>query len=205
MISRVTIIDYGMCNLDSVYRAVEECGGKPFITSDPSDFYNSNHIIIPGVGAFYDAMKNLKSMNMVDPLREVAGSGGTPILGICLGMQLLATKGTEGYETDGLDLIEGSVNILKPSSSLDRIPHIGWNEVHFEERSSLLDGIESGSDFYFVHSYHFECDQKYQVATTPFAGNFNSIVASENIFGVQFHPEKSQKLGFKILENFLSI
>ena len=202
---KVTIVDYGMCNLDSVYRAIEECGGKPIITSDPDDLFNSNHVIIPGVGAFYNAMENLRSMDLVDPLRELATSGNIAILGICLGMQLLATKGTEGRETVGLDLIEGTVKILEPSSSQERIPHIGWNEVHFEEDSVLLDGIASGSDFYFVHSYHFECKQKYQVATTPFARGFNSIIASGNIFGVQFHPEKSQKLGFKVLENFLSI
>jgi len=166
---------------------------------------HSKHIVIPGVGAFFDAMENLKMLNLVEPLQEIASTRNAVILGICLGMQLLATKGTEGRETPGLDLIKGAVLRLQPSNNSERIPHIGWNEVHFENKNVLLDGISSGSDFYFVHSYHFDCDPKYQIATTPFANNFNSVVATDNIFGVQFHPEKSQLLGFKVLENFLSI
>jgi len=201
----IAVIDYGMCNLDSVYRAIEKCGGKPFITNDPDVLAHSNHIVLPGVGAFFDAMENLKMLNLIEPLQEIASTRNVAILGICLGMQLLATKGTEGRETPGLDLIEGTVVRLQPSNNSERIPHIGWNEVHFENKNVLLDGISSGSDFYFVHSYHFDCDLKYQIATTPFANNFNSVVATENIFGVQFHPEKSQLLGFKVLENFLSI
>ena len=201
----IAVIDYGMCNLDSVYRAIEKCGGKPFITNDPDVLVHSSHIVLPGVGAFFDAMENLKMLSLIEPLHEIASTRNVAILGICLGMHLLATRGTEGREIPGLDLIKGAVLRLQPSNNSERIPHIGWNEVHFENKNVLLDGISSGSDFYFVHSYHFDCDPKYQIATTPFANNFNSVVATDNIFGVQFHPEKSQLLGFKVLENFLSI
>ena len=121
---KIAVIDYGMCNLDSVYRAIEKCGAKPVITKDPDVLVNSNHIVLPGVGAFFDAMENLKMLNLIEPLHEIANSKNVAILGICLGMHLLATKGTEGGETPGLDLIEGTVLRLQPTNNSERIPHI---------------------------------------------------------------------------------
>ena len=118
----------------------------------------------------------------------------------------MATKGTEGEETDGLGLIEGTVKRLKPESHDTRIPHIGWNEVHYMRSSPLFEGISTGKDFYFVHSYHFCCsDENNIVARTPYCGGFTSAISKGNIFGTQFHPEKSQKVGFQVLKNFIVI
>jgi glutamine amidotransferase len=120
-------------------------------------------------------------------------------------MQLLATTGFEGKETEGLNLIPGEVHRLQPASTADRVPHTGWNEVVPETQSFLLNGIASGKDFYFVHSYHLVCEKQYVIATTPYAGGFTSIVGKDRVFGTQFHPEKSQRLGFALLKNFLSM
>jgi imidazole glycerol-phosphate synthase subunit HisH len=208
----VAIIDYGLCNLDSIYRAIEECDGKPEIVVNSDRLSKYSHIVIPGVGSFSDAMENINAQGFVQPLKEIASDGNTAILGICLGMQLLASSSEEGAKltkkgakTSGLNLIEGMVLRLKPTEKIERVPHIGWNEVFFEQECALIDGIPNGSDFYFVHSYYFDCKIDYQIATTPYADKFPSIVGKDNIFGVQFHPEKSQRLGFSILKNFLSI
>ena len=202
----VAIIDYGMCNLDSVARAVEECGGTPLVTNNIHDLEIATHIILPGVGAFPDAMNQLCQLSMDTALREQVLENKIPFLGICLGMQVMATKGTEGEETDGLGLIEGTVKRLKPESHDTRIPHIGWNEVHYMRSSPLFEGISTGKDFYFVHSYHFCCsDENNIVARTPYCGGLTSVISKGNAFGTQFHPEKSQKVGFQLLENFISI
>ena len=202
----VAIIDYGMCNLDSVARAVEECGGTPLVTNNIHDLEIATHIILPGVGAFPDAMNQLCQLSMDTALREQVLENKIPFLGICLGMQVMATKGTEGEETDGLGLIEGTVKRLKPESHDTRIPHIGWNEVHYMRSSPLFEGISTGKDFYFVHSYHFCCsDENNIVARTPYCGGFTSAISKGNIFGTQFHPEKSQKVGFQVLKNFILI
>jgi len=202
----VAIIDYGMCNLDSVARAIEECGGTPLVTNNIHDLEIATHIILPGVGAFPDAMNQLRQLSMDTALREQVLDNKIPFLGICLGMQVMATKGTEGEETEGLGLIEGTVKRLKPESHDTRIPHIGWNEVHYVGSSPLFEGISAGKDFYFVHSYHFCCsDENNIIAWTPYCGGFTSAISKGNIFGTQFHPEKSQKVGFQVLKNFISI
>lgn len=202
----VAIIDYGMCNLDSVARAVEECGGTPLVTNNIHDLEIATHIILPGVGAFPDAMNQLRQLSMDTAIREQVLDNKIPFLGICLGMQVMATKGTEGEETEGLGLIEGTVKRLKPESRDTRIPHIGWNEVHYVRSSPLFEGISTGKDFYFVHSYHFCCSDKNNIiARTPYCGGFTSAISKGNIFGTQFHPEKSQKVGFQVLKNFISI
>ena len=201
---KVAIVDYGMCNLDSVARAVEECGGDPVVISDPSALTGADRIILPGVGAFAQAMTNLRAAGFEPALRESALVRRVPFLGICLGMQLLATKGFEGGETDGLGWIGGDVRRLEPSPNDSRIPHIGWNEVHVVRQSPLFDETIRDRDVYFVHSFHFvPNDLGAVVATTPYCGGFVSVLQSQNIFGVQFHPEKSQKVGFRILSNFL--
>lgn len=203
---KVTIVDYGMGNLDSVFRAVEECGGNPVITNQARDFKAANYVVLPGVGAFAAGMRNLRERGLQELLSEQVIEKGIPFLGICLGMQLLATKGWEGEETDGLGWIEGEVKRLEPKDRNERIPHMGWNEVVFAREFPLLHGIPSGKDFYFVHSYHLLCrDERDIIARTPYCGGFVSAVGKGQLFGVQFHPEKSQRLGFQVIKNFLAL
>jgi imidazole glycerol-phosphate synthase subunit HisH len=198
------IVDYGMCNLDSVARAVEECGARPLVTADPAALAGADRIILPGVGAFPDGMAHLRERGFDSALREQTAQG-IPLLGICLGMQLLADRGWEVRETAGLALVPGEVRRLEPSNGDARIPHIGWNEVSLDRKCALFDGIESGTDFYFVHSYHFVCaDRAAIVARTDYCGGFTSAVARGTVFGVQFHPEKSQRRGLQVLRNFLA-
>ena len=201
----VAIVDYGMGNVDSVARAVQECGGDPIVTCEASVFENAAAIILPGVGAFPTGMRNLRDRGLETVLKEQVLAVGIPFLGICLGMQLLATKGWEGEETKGLGWIEGEVKRLEPDRPDIRIPHVGWNEVVLTQPSSLFEEIPSGKDFYFVHSYHFACSQsKDEFARTPYCGSFVSAIRRANILGVQFHPAKSQKFGLKLLKNFLA-
>lgn len=200
------IVDYGMCNLDSIARAVEECGGTPIVSDDPRALETASRIILPGVGSFARAMSNLRQRGFDSALREQALDNHVPLLAICLGMQLLATKGFEGGESAGLDFIPGEVRLLEPRGDDLRIPHVGWNDVEHVQSNRLFSGIPSGKDFYFVHSYHFVCaDQSNILATTPYAGGFVSAVGRGNVTGVQFHPEKSQDTGFQLLRNFLSM
>lgn len=204
--NKVAIIDYGLGNLDSVYRAVEECGGFPTITNEQSVIEKANRIILPGVGSFSTAMQNIKKLSLDKIIYDEAILHNIPLLGICLGMQLLAIKSTEGGETAGLGLIDFEVFRFKPTDKDTRIPHIGWNNVIFKKDSILFKGLPSGIDYYFVHSYYAICKKEENIiAVTPYCGEFVSAVENELIFGVQFHPEKSQKNGFQLIKNFLSI
>lgn len=201
----IAVVDYGMGNLDSVARAVEECGGSPVVTDRIEDLRSADRIILPGVGAFPDGMANLRERSLDGALQEQAVRG-VPLLGICLGMQLLAAEGWEGSHTTGLGLIEGSVQRLEPNGEPIRIPHIGWNEVDLVRSSPLFEGVDSGRDFYFVHSYALVCSQPDDVlARTAYGGGFVSAVERGNVFGVQFHPEKSQKRGLQLLRNFIAL
>lgn len=202
---KVAIIDYGMGNLDSVKRAAEESGGIALITNKKKDITDATHIILPGDGAFPDGMKNIKENNLDKTLEDQVIKKGVPLLGLCLGMQILADKGFEGDETEGLGWIQGEVKRMEPVDPKERIPHIGWNEVDFVQDSPLFSDITSGKDFYFIHSFKFICQDKSDIlAATAYCGKFTSIVGKRNIFGVQFHPEKSQKSGLQLLKNFLS-
>ncbi len=204
--NRVAVIDYGMGNLDSVARAVEECGGAPVVTAGAADIGTANRIVLPGVGAFPDGMRNLRARSLDVILREQVMDKRIPMLGICLGMQLLATRGLEGGETEGLGWIDGDVGRLVPGGEDARVPHVGWNEVVVDRESPLFRGVPPGSDFYFVHSYHLRCTREEDVlARTPYCGGFVSAVARGLLFGVQFHPEKSQRTGFRVLKNFLEL
>ena len=201
----VAIIDYGMGNLDSAKRAIEEAGGNPYIIKNSKDLKYATHIILPGDGAFPDAMTNLKKANLVESLKSKVLGEHIPFLGICLGMQLLADTGYEGRQMKGLGWIKGEVKRLIPPKK-EAIPHIGWNEVNFIKKSPLFKDIGAGKDFYFVHSFHFICKYKNNIlAQTSYCGKFNSIIGNNNIFGVQFHPEKSQKAGLQLLKNFLTL
>lgn len=202
---RVAIVDYGMGNLDSVARATEECGGSPVVTASEVDIARAPAVILPGVGAFAKGMERIRERNLDDVLETYVKRRGVPLLGLCLGMHLLATGGYEGGETKGLGWIAGEVGRLPADDGL-RIPHVGWNEVHHDGSCPLLLGIESGRDFYFVHSYRFVCGEPSHVkATTPYGSGFTSVVEAENVYGVQFHPEKSQRPGFQLLRNFIAL
>jgi|SaaInl8_200m_RNA_FD_contig_21_2923239_length_1004_multi_4_in_0_out_0_1 imidazole glycerol-phosphate synthase subunit HisH len=202
----VAIIDYGMSNLDSVVRAVSELGRKQVVTDKYTEIENADSIILPGVGTFHEGMANLHKLELVEPLTDLVLKQGMPCLGICLGMQLLATCGLEFGESKGLDWIKGTVTPLKATKKDERIPHVGWNEVRYRNPWPFFEGVPQNNDFYFVHSFHFVVDNEIDIiATTPYCGEFASVIGRGNIFGVQFHPEKSQKIGFKILENYLSL
>jgi len=201
----IAIVDYGMCNLDSVARAVEKCGGLPMTTDDPATISEACGIILPGVGAFADAMDNLAQRALIPLLRRQALERGVPFLGICLGMQLMADRGHEGGETAGLGLIPGEVVRLAADSLETRIPHVGWNQVELLHPSPLFDRIADQTDFYFVHSYHFACPPQFAIARTPYCGGFVSVVGHGRCFGTQFHPEKSLGAGQTLLRNFLEL
>jgi glutamine amidotransferase len=203
-VKRVAVVDYGVSNLDSVARALEECGATPYVTADPAELKHASLMVLPGVGAFADGMRNLRARGLDQALREQVLEQGVPLLGVCLGMHLLADRGSEGGESQGLGLIPGHVEKLQPDEPGTRVPHVGWNEVHPARPSPLMEGIEDGRDFYFVHSYHLACDDPADVlATTPYCGGIASAVQRGIVAGVQFHPEKSQKAGFALLRNFV--
>ncbi len=195
-----------MGNIDSISRAIEECGGEPIVSNRYSDFEQASLIILPGVGSYATALKNIEKYRLKPIIIEQVLEKNKPILGICLGMQILASKGYEGGETEGIGLIEGKVVLLKPNDPKTRIPHVGWNEVIFNRPSPLFNNLESGRDFYFVHSYNFVCKNIDDIlAYTPYCDKFVSVVGHGNVYGVQFHPEKSQLAGFEILKNFLEL
>ena len=203
---KTLVVDYKMGNLGSVERSLEECGASEVIVSEnPKDLSSATHIVLPGVGAFGDGMANLEQQGWIPALQE-AFEAGVPLLGICLGMQLLADKGHEGGECKGLGFIPGEVKRLAASGPEERIPHVGWNEVEETKSSPIFEGILSGTDFYFVHSYYFApSDDNHVIATTPYCGRFASAIAKKNTFGIQFHPEKSSKPGLQLLRNFLKL
>ncbi len=201
---QVAIIDYRLCNIDSIRRAVELCGATVETARDPGAVRAAAKLVLPGVGSFRQAMANLREAGLVDAIRDAVG-GGTPLLGICLGMQLLASRGSEGGTVEGLSLIPGSVERLDPRGSDERLPHMGWNAVDHDRGDPLLNSIDSGRDFYFVHSYHLRCERAESVlATTPYCGGFSSVVRNHRVWGTQFHPEKSQAVGMQLLRNFLT-
>lgn len=203
---RVAVIDYGMGNVDSVVRAIEESGGTPMLAASAAALENATHLILPGVGSFAAGMRNIRERSLDEALGERVLGKGVPFLGICLGMQLLATTGQEGGSTPGLGWIRGEVRRLQPNGHRERVPHVGWNEVVYRESCPLFRNIPSGKDFYFVHSYVLACaDASDVAATTDYCNGFPSAVAQGHIFGVQFHPEKSQRFGLQLLKNFLAL
>lgn len=198
---KVAIVDYGMGNLKSIYNALLSLGTEPVIVRDSSSFDDFSHLVIPGVGAFKHAMDNLVSRGLDAQVKQFAGSG-RPVLGICLGMQLLASTGSEPKVCDGLDLI--TAEVVPFSNITERVPHIGWNAIEIVNESYILEGVKEGVDFYFVHSYYCsKVSPDNIIATTNYGIDFPSIIAKDNVVGVQFHPEKSQKNGLKILSNFI--
>lgn len=200
----VGIVDYGMGNLLSVLHALEMAGAEARICREPEELLRAERLVLPGVGAFGDCMRNLTERGLEEALREAVLKRGRPILGICLGMQAMAQRGFEGGEHAGLGWFAADVVRLQPQDPTLRVPHVGWNDVSFRGESPLFRGLPDGPDFYFVHSYAMQCRQQGDVAATcDYGGAFTCAVRKDNIFATQFHPEKSQDYGLKVLENFL--
>jgi len=200
----VAIINYGLGNLRSVYNAIQFVGGEAFIAAKPEELRNASHIILPGVGAFGDGIGILNDNGWTGEIVRQASEEGKPFLGICLGMQLLARKGTEHGDFDGLGLIDGTVIKLETGDRTLRVPHIGWNTVKIDRPGKMYEGIES-ADCYFVHSYVLETTDRNVISGTSHHGHdFVASVEYGNVWGTQFHPEKSQKPGLRILKNFVA-
>ncbi len=198
----IAIVDYGMGNLRSVQKGFERVGHRATITDRPEDVTRAERVVLPGVGAFGDAMANLRGAGLVDPIVKSI-SEGHPFLGICLGLQLLFTESEEMGLHRGLDVLPGRVRRFPEG---ERVPQIGWNQIHLQKEIPLLEGIPDGSFFYFVHSYYVDPEQPGDVVTTTDYGiDYTSIAGRRNAFGIQFHPEKSQDLGLLILKNFAGL
>ena len=200
----VAIVDYGMGNLHSVSKAVERLGYASLVTADAGKILAADSVILPGVGAFGDAMEHLRESGM-DVVVKAAAEAGQPLLGICLGMQLLFSSGQEHGEHKGLDILHGSVVRFAPRDGY-KVPHMGWNRLGFRQlQSPLLSGLEEGH-VYFVHSYHVLADEASDlIADTDYGHPVTAVVGRNNVYGMQFHPEKSGELGIKLLGNFLRL
>ena len=197
---QVSVVNYGVGNLRSVKRGLEKSGAKVLITRNPKDLSESDAIVLPGVGAFVAAIKNLASLSGVV---KQSVEDGKPLFGICLGLQLLFTRSCEGGSTDGRDLISG--DIVKLPDSV-KTPQMGWNTIDIVQSHPLLEGVQNNSYAYFVHTYVPQpSEQKVIVATTEYGVRFPSVIAKQNLFATQFHPEKSGKTGLTILKNFVEI
>jgi imidazole glycerol-phosphate synthase subunit HisH len=210
----VAIIDYGSGNLHSAAKAFERAAREAgldetiTVTSDPDVVRQADRIALPGVGAFADCRRGLDAVpGMVDALTETVRHSGRPFFGICVGMQLMATRGLEYETSEGLDWIQGDVKAIRPDDPSLKIPHMGWNTLHPQRNHSILDGIDTGPDglhAYFVHSYALQPrDLSDVVAVSAYGGPITAVVARDNMVGTQFHPEKSQALGLKLIANFL--
>lgn len=198
----ICIIDYEAGNLRSVQKALEKCGADARITSDPRDLLNADKVVFPGVGAFGQAMKAVERFGFVEPIRQFVDSG-KPFLGICLGLQLMFESSEESPGVPGLSLFRGHVKRLAPDL---KAPHLGWNEVRQVASSPLWHGVADGGYFYFAHTFYIQpTENKIIVGETDYGGRVPVAVQNGNVFGLQFHPEKSQALGLKIVENFVNL
>lgn len=205
MEASVALIDYGSGNLRSAEKALARAGGAVLVTADPEAVVKSERIVLPGVGAFADCMRGLSAIpGMIDALRENVLERGVPFLGICVGMQLMASIGHEFGDHAGLDWISGEVGRLEPADPSLKVPHMGWNELTVARPHPLFAGIGHDAHAYFVHSYAMKTrDPAHVLATSDYGGTFAAAVGRDNIAGTQFHPEKSQAVGLAMLANFL--
>jgi glutamine amidotransferase len=196
----IAIIDYGMGNLRSVSKAFERLGCTAAVTREPQVIADASHVVLPGVGAFPDCMRNLEQLGLIDPIRR-ALSSGKPFLGICLGLQLLFTESEEFGVHKGLGWIRGRVVRFKNNGL--KVPHMGWNSLTMKKPTPVLDGLPADAMVYFVHSYYVAPDDPSLISTTTeYGGSFASSITVGNVFACQFHPEKSQEVGLMLLRNF---
>ena len=204
--ARVAIIDLGISNLTSIYNAFQFIAVSAQIINEPFDLKSFSHIVLPGVGTYSQGMKNLTETKFCEEIVCQIGKG-KPLLGICLGMQLLSTKGEEYGPSYGLDLIPGVVAKIKSNNNPLRLPHVGWNDVSYPRQSPLWKDIPERSSFYFIHSYAYAngTDHTYVIGTTDYGHELIVGLQKDNVFGVQFHPEKSQEVGLRLLNNFAAI
>jgi glutamine amidotransferase len=197
----IVIVDYGMANLRSVQKAFEKVGHEAVITEDPNRVADADKVVLPGVGAFQDAIAKLHESGLAPPLVEHIRSG-KPFLGICLGLQLLFTKSYEDGEHRGLDLFPGEV-VRFPEITGLKVPHMGWNQLHKRRPAPLLNELPDGAAVYFVHSYYVvPRDENLTATTTDYPTPFTSMIWQDNVFATQFHPEKSQRVGLEMLRQF---
>lgn len=197
------VIDYGMGNIESILNAFRRLGSDCIVSADPARLSSAAGIILPGVGAFHAAMNNLHALGFYDVLNEQILHHKKPFLGICLGMQLIAEDSSESQFSKGLGWINGHVSKIDTDNRYP-VPHVGWNEVMYCKQTPLFNGIKEGGHFFFDHSYHLQCDPNIIVAVADYGGQRVAGIQKDNIFAVQFHPEKSQKNGAKLLRNFLN-
>lgn len=201
---RLGVVDYGMGNLRSVLNALEEIDQDAALIAAPDAVAACEKIIIPGVGAFAEAMAHLKDCGMAEAL-QIHVAAGKPLLGICLGMQLICRKSYEDGEHEGLGWIDAEVRHFPPQPGL-KVPHMGWNAVEFEHGHPLLHDVAEGADVYFVHSYYVDCAEAGDsLGVTEHGIRFTSMVGHDNVYGMQFHPEKSQHVGMQLLRNFATL
>tara|TARA_Y100001936_G_scaffold201253_1_gene203408 strand:+ start:529 stop:1143 length:615 start_codon:yes stop_codon:yes gene_type:complete len=203
---KIAIINFNSGNLYSIKKSIKDLRHEPFICHDSNDLKKCDKIILPGVGSFNQAMKYLLKFGFVDAMNELVYKKGLDILGICLGMQLFCKSSNEQNYTEGLSFVEADVLELKNLGCELKLPHIGWNNVQFKKESKIFNGIKNNSDFYFVHNFAVKCnDEKLVLTTTNYDVEFVSAFQKDNIYAVQFHPEKSSASGLKIIQNFLEI
>lgn len=197
----ITVIDLEISNIASVCKALKKIGAEYKVVNSAQEVLVAEKIILPGVGSFYEGMKRIRSLGLEEAIKKAALEKNRLILGICLGMQLLAESGEEGQETQGLGLVKASVSYHRAAKENLSLPHIGWNDVN-PDNVALFDSIPHGSCFYFIHSYEFVPAEEIKVAYCNYGVDFVAAFQKDNIFGVQFHAEKSQKVGLKLLTNF---
>ena len=200
----IALVDYGAGNLHSVENALRKVGADVTVTADPDVLRAADRIVLPGVGSFGACARGLRATTgAIEAMTERVMVGGAPFIGICVGMQLLATRGLEYGETEGLDWIGGTVRLIEPTDSSVKVPHMGWNDVALSPHAKHHWVVEEG-EAYFLHSYHFDADSgKDVLAMTDHGGGLVAAVGRDNMLGVQFHPEKSQSYGLALLQNFL--
>ncbi|MFK7805892.1 MAG: imidazole glycerol phosphate synthase subunit HisH [Anaerolineae bacterium] len=199
------MIDYGASNIRSALKAFEYLGADVLLTGDPADVLQADKLVLPGVGAFGSGMEAVRKLGLESAVKERVAAG-VPLLGICVGMQFLFESSDEMGNHTGLGLIPGDVTRFEPVDPTNKVPHMGWNQVKHDENHWLMAGVPAGSYVYFVHSYYCRpTNPANTIASTDYEDDFCAVVSHENVYGIQFHPEKSQKHGLRILQNYIDL